>query len=380
MKKIISIILSGLLFLIPTAYAVDGQPTLEIDAKSVILMESSTGEVLYDVNCDERLPIASVTKIMTMLLICEAIDSGKISLEDMVSVSERAMSMGGSTMFLEAGESLSVSDMLKGIAVASANDGCVAMAEFLEGSVESFVEKMNKRAKELMMENTNFVNSNGLDVENHYSSARDVALMSRELLKHKLIFNYTTIWTDSLRDGKFELANTNKLIRFYDGATGLKTGSTSSAKCCISATAERDDLHLIAVVLGAPDSKARFSGAKTLLDYGFSAFSVKKYTTKNEDLGEVKILKGVDELLSICAKDEISILKSRGENPDTERKLNIKENLKAPIKTGDIVGELIILENGEEISRCEICASESIDKKTFTMMFYENLLRFFGKI
>lgn len=380
MKRIISIILSGLLFLMSTAYAVNGQPTLEIDAKSVILMENSTGEILYDANCDERLPIASVTKIMTMLLICEAIDSGKISLDDMVPVSERAMSMGGSTMFLEAGESLSVSDMLKGIAVASANDGCVAMAEYLEGSVETFVDKMNSRAKELMMENTNFVNTNGLDAENHYSSAKDVAIMSRELLKHELIFNYTKIWTDSLRDGKFELANTNKLIRFYDGATGLKTGSTSGAMCCISATAKREDLHLIAVVLGAPNSNARFTGARTLLDYGFSAFSVKKYATKNEDLGEVEILKGKDTQLSICAKDDISILKSKGENPESERNLIIKDNLKAPIKAGDTVGELVISENGNEVARCDILAAETIERKTFGQMFSENLTRFFGKI
>ena len=380
MKKIISIIVSYLLILTTSVHGVEGQPTLEIDAKSVILMESSTGKILYDVNCDERLPIASVTKIMTMLLICESVDSGKITLDDMVPVSERAMSMGGSTMFLEAGESLSVSDMLKGIAVASANVGCVAMAEFLEGSVEAFVEKMNTRAKELGMENTNFVNTNGLDVENHYSSAKDVAIMSRELLKHELIFNYTKIWTDSLRNGKFELANTNKLIRFYDGATGLKTGSTSEAMCCISATAKRDDLHLIAVVLGAPDSNARFAGARTLLDYGFSAFSLKKYTSKNEDLGEVEVLKGEDTLLSICAKDEISLLKSKGENPESEKNLIIKDNLKAPIKVGDIVGELIIAENGNEVARCDILASESIEKKTFGQMFSENLTRFFGKI
>ena len=195
---------------------------------------------------------------MTMLLICEAVDNGKITLEDMVPVSENAMSYGGSTMFLEAGEQLSVNDMLKGIAVASANDGCVAMAEFLEGSETAFVDKMNEKAKELGMENTQFMNTNGLDEDGHYSSARDVALMSHELLKHPVILNYTTIWTDSLRDGKFKLANTNKLVRFYSGANGLKTGSTSKALCCISASAIRDDMQLIAVVLGAPTSAKRF--------------------------------------------------------------------------------------------------------------------------
>ncbi len=378
MKKIISVLLSCITFFITVASAIQNQPNLGIDAKSCVLMEASTGELLYDENKDERLPIASVTKIMTMLLICEALDEGKIKLEDMVTVSERAMSMGGSTMFLETGESLSVNDMLKGIAVASANDGCVAMAEFLEGSVESFVEKMNKKAKELGMENTNFVNTNGLDADNHYSSAEDVAKMSRALLSHEVIFNYTTIWTDSLRDGKFELANTNKLVRFYDGATGLKTGSTSKALCCVSATAKREDMHLIAVVLGAPNSKTRFSSARALLDYGFSAFSVKKYTAENEEIEPVKISKGVKDVVELYIKDEISLLSSRGEVVEAERKIEIKENLKAPVKKGDTVGEIVILKNGEEIGRSDVCAKETVDKKTFFMMFSDVFNKLIG--
>ena len=215
-----------------------------IEAKSYILIEQSTGRVLSENNADEQLPIASVTKVMTMLLIMEAIEDGKITFNDMVTVSENAMSYGGSTMFLEAGEQLTVHDMLKGIAVASANDGCVAMAEHLTGSETAFIEQMNKKAKELGMKNTNFVNTNGLDEENHYSSARDVAIMSRELLNHPEITKYTSIWTDELRDGKFQLANTNKLIRFYSGANGLKTGSTSQALCCLSASAKRDGMQL----------------------------------------------------------------------------------------------------------------------------------------
>lgn len=378
MKRIFAVFLSAFIFFTTSASAVSNQPNLGIDAKSCVLMEKSTGEILYDENKDERLPIASVTKIMTMLLICEALDEGKITLEDMVPVSERAMSMGGSTMFLETGESLSVSDMLKGIAVASANDGCVAMAEFLEGSVESFVEKMNKRAVELGMSNTNFVNTNGLDADNHYSSAEDVAKMSRELLSHDVIFNYTTIWTDSLRDGKFELANTNKLVRFYDGATGLKTGSTSKALCCVSATAKREDMHLIAVVLGAPNSNARFSSARALLDYGFSAFSVKKYTNEKEELEPVKISKGVEDTVPLYIKDEISVLSSRGEEDNTERKTEIKKNLKAPLKQGDTVGELVIIKNGEEIGRSDICVAKTVEKKTFFMMFSDVLNMLMG--
>lgn len=222
MKKILSIILVICSLGVTQVYADD--PLENLNAKSLFLMEADSGSTLYEKNADEQLPIASVTKIMTMLLIMEAIDNGKITLDEMVTVSERAMSMGGSTMFLETGEQLSVSDMLKGIAVASANDGAVAMAEHIAGSETAFVDMMNSRAKELGMNNTNFVNTNGLDDDNHYSSARDVAVMSRELIKHKKIFEYTTIWMDSLRDGKFQLANTNKLIRFYNGANGLKTG------------------------------------------------------------------------------------------------------------------------------------------------------------
>lgn len=374
MKRIVSFVILCFVLFMDVANA----DNLELNSKSVVLTEAGTGEILYEVNKDERLPIASVTKIMTMLLICEDLDAGKISLDDMVSVSERAMSMGGSTMFLETGESLSVSDMLKGIAVASANDGCVAMAEFLEGSVESFVERMNKRAEELGMENTNFVNTNGLDSDNHYSSAEDVAKMSRELLKHDVIFNYTTIWTDSLRDGKFELANTNKLIRFYDGATGLKTGSTSKALCCISATAKRDDMHLIAVVLGAPDSKTRFSDARTLLDYGFSKYSVKKYVAREEQLEDIAILKGKTDRLPVFAKDEISVLRARGDSEDAEKEIKINENLKAPISVGDCVGEIIITKDGEEIGRTDILAGANIEKKTFFDMLSDILQKLAG--
>ncbi|MBR0028591.1 MAG: D-alanyl-D-alanine carboxypeptidase, partial [Clostridia bacterium] len=248
MKRIISLIISVSVILGTVATAEgENAPELNIDARAAILIEQESGTVMYEMNSDEQMPIASVTKIMTMLLIMEAVDSGQIALDDMVTVSENAMSYGGSTMFLETGEKLSVNDMLKGIAVASANDGCVAMAEFLAGSEDAFVDMMNKKAAELGMKNTHFMNTNGLDEDNHFSSARDVAIMSRELLKHKTIFNYTSIWMDTLRGGKFQLANTNKLIRYYDGANGLKTGSTSKALCCLSASAKRDDMQLIAV-------------------------------------------------------------------------------------------------------------------------------------
>lgn len=372
MKHFIAII-SAILVLLQTIHANADTPDLGIEAKSALLMEASTGEVLYSVNPDEQLPIASVTKIMTMLLIMEDLDSGKITTEDMVSVSERAMSMGGSTMFLETGESLSVNDMLKGIAVASANDGCVAMAEFLSGSVESFVERMNQKAKELGMTNTNFVNTNGLDADNHYSSAADVAKMSRELLKHEKIFEYTTIWTDSLRDGKFDLANTNRLVRFYDGATGLKTGSTSKALCCISATAKREDMHLIAVVLGAPNSDARFSGARSLLDYGFSAYSVKKYASAAEACEAVPVKNGVRDTVKSEVRDEISMLESRNLTGEIEKRVTFAKDVKAPVYKGDYLGELVVMRDGERIGSSEIIASEDVEKKTYFMIVAEIL-------
>ncbi len=334
---------------------------VETDAKSVLLMEQSSGKVLYEENGDEQLPIASVTKIMTMLLIMEAVDNGTIKLDDMVSVSENAMSYGGSTMFLEAGEELSVHDMLKGIAVASANDGCVAMAEFLEGSEAAFVEKMNNKAQELGMTNTHFVNTNGLDDDNHYSSARDVAIMSRELLGHEKIFDYTTIWMDTLRDGKFQLANTNKLIRFYNGATGLKTGSTSKALCCLSASAKRDDMHLIAVVLGAPTSAKRFSSAKALLDYGFAGYKIEKATVKDEEFMRCEIAKGVEKDIGVCASEDFSILKARGDNEETQKEVTLNDKISAPINKGDKLGVIKITTEDCE-KEVDLVATQDVEK------------------
>ena len=260
-----------ILILPVSAAAEDG---ISFNAKSVILTEASTGKTLFESNSHESLPPASVTKIMTMLLIMEAIDRGEISYDTVVTASERAKSMGGSTIFLDTNEKMSVEDLLKGIAVASGNDACVAMAEHLCGSEEAFAAKMNERAAQLGMKDTHFVNCNGLDAPGHYTSAYDIALMSRELMRHKDIFKFTTIWMDSLRGGKFSLANTNKLIRFYSGANGLKTGSTSVAGCCISAAAKRGEMQLIAVVLGAPTSKERFAAASNLLNYGFANYGV----------------------------------------------------------------------------------------------------------
>ena len=341
----------------------EGNTDLGLNAKSAILMEESTGNILYESNPDERLPIASVTKVMTMLLIMEAVDSGKISLDDMVTVSENAMSYGGSTMFLETGEQLTVNDMLKGIAVASANDGCVAMAEHLAGSESAFVDMMNEKAKKLGMENTHFMNTNGLDEEDHYSSARDVAIMSRELMKHETIFNYTSIWMDTLRGGKFQLANTNKLIRFYDGANGLKTGSTSKALCCLSAAAKRNDMQLIAVVLGAPTSAERFASAKSLLDYGFANYAVNTQITAGDEVQKIAVEKGVDKEVGVVAGDSCSTLVKKGQEDNITKEIKIDETITAPIEAGQKIGTMTISPDSEVIADIDLNASSAVEKK-----------------
>lgn len=369
MKKIICICCAVFLLFSNPVFAENGAP--ETSAKSVLLMEQSTGNVLYEKNADEQLPIASVTKIMTMLLICEAIDGGKITMEDMVPVSEKAMSMGGSTMFLDAGEELSVYEMLKGIAVASANDGCVAMGEYLSGSTEAFVAEMNKRASELGMSGTNFLNTNGLDEDGHCSTARDVALMSRELLRHEEIFQFTTIWTDKMHNGQYDLANTNKLIRFYPGANGLKTGSTSKAKCCISAAAKRDDMQLIAVVLGAETSNDRFSDARALLDYGFANYAVDKLAQRDNGVGTMSVKRGVKDSISVCPKQDFSYLVPKGKKGSCETELFLLESIKAPIEKGQVVGNMVFKFDGNEIGEVELTAGESVAKKSLTEIIGE---------
>ena len=363
MKKVICFFICVCFMMQSVVVFAEGNTDLGLNAKSAILMEESTGNILYESNPDERLPIASVTKVMTMLLIMEAVDSGKISLDDMVTVSENAMSYGGSTMFLETGEQLTVNDMLKGIAVASANDGCVAMAEHLAGSESAFVDMMNEKAKELGMENTHFMNTNGLDEDDHYSSARDVAIMSRELMKHVTIFNYTSIWMDTLRGGKFQLANTNKLIRFYDGANGLKTGSTSKALCCLSAAAKRNDMQLIAVVLGAPTSAERFASAKSLLDYGFANYAVNTQITAGDEVQKIAVEKGVDKEVGVVAGDSCSTLVKKGQEDNITKEIKIDETITAPIEAGQKIGTMTISRDGEVIADIDLNASSAVEKK-----------------
>ena len=363
MKKVICFFICVCFMMQSVVVFAEGNTDLGLNAKSAILMEESTGNILYESNPDERLPIASVTKVMTMLLIMEAVDSEKISLDDMVTVSENAMSYGGSTMFLETGEQLTVNDMLKGIAVASANDGCVAMAEHLAGSESAFVDMMNEKAKELGMENTHFMNTNGLDEDDHYSSARDVAIMSRELMKHETIFNYTSIWMDTLRGGKFQLANTNKLIRFYDGANGLKTGSTSKALCCLSAAAKRNDMQLIAVVLGAPTSAERFASAKSLLDYGFANYAVNTQITAGDEVQKIAVEKGVDKEVGVVAGDSCSTLVKKGQEDNITKEIKIDETITAPIEAGQKIGTMTISRDGDVIADIDLNALSAVEKK-----------------
>lgn len=336
----------------------------DVDALSAVLMDAETGEILYAKNADEALPPASVTKVMTLLLIMEAVDTGRLSLTDMIRVSEYAASMGGSQVYLEPGEEMSLEDMLKSIVVSSANDAAVAVAETIAGSEEAFVKMMNDRAAELGMEHTNFENVTGLDDDtaNHLISAEDIAIMSRELLKHETILNYTTIWMDTIRNGAFGLSNTNRLIRFYSGATGLKTGSTSKAKFCISATAKRDNLHLIAVIMGSPTRDTRNEMAKKLLDWGFANFAMYRYPSAA--VGTVRVLGGIKETCEAGYGDFTKLMKRGTENGVTVEIL-LDEEIPAPIKKGDPIGRIIYRLGDEIIGENEIVARENVEKISF---------------
>lgn len=368
--KLISLVCVILLLFNYSAFA-KAEPAndLNIQAKSAVLMEASTGKILYEQNSHEKLPPASVTKVMTMLLIMEAIDNGKISFDDMVTSSEYAASMGGSQIYLEPGEQMSVHDMLKAIAVASGNDASVAMAEHIYGSEEAFVKAMNDKAKELGMNDTNFVNCNGLDADNHYTSAYDIALMSRELLKHPKIHDYLTIWIDSLRDGKFGLANTNKLIRFYPGANGIKTGSTGKALYCLSASAKRDGMQLIAVIMAAPNTKERFNAATKLLDYGFANYSIVSGAKKGELVGELDVLKGITNKVNLVAASDFNALIKKGQQGNIDKKVNIADNLHAPVEKGQKVGEIVFSAGGEEVGKVDVITSEAVEKVSVDKVF-----------
>lgn len=342
------------------------QVDLAPNAQSVVLMDADTGTILLQKDGDKRLPPASITKVMTMLLIMEAIEQEKISYDDMVVVSEHAASMGGSQIFLEAGERMSVDHLLKGIAMASGNDASVALAEAIAGSEEMFVQMMNERAKQLGMVNTNFVNSSGLPAENHYSSAHDIALMSRELLKHSKITEYTKKYQDYLREdteNPFWLVNTNKLVRFYPEVDGLKTGYTSEAKFCLAATAKKGNFRVIAVVLGEPNTKTRNAEVVKLFDYAFAQYTNHPIFKEGDSMGTYPIEKGHIQHMPLTAKHQYSVLlKKGGADKNIRHEIQLNEKLKAPIKIGEPIGKLIVYENDVQIAEFTIPSSIEVRK------------------
>lgn len=342
---------------------------VNINFKSALLMEANSGKVIYEYNQHEKLPPASVTKIMTMLLAMEDVDSGRIKLSDKVTVSARAKSIGGTTMCLQTGEVRTVEELLKGIAVQSANDGAVAMAEFLGGTEENFVKRMNARAKELGLKDTNFVNPMGFYDPNHYTSAHDIAIMSRELLKHKKILNYTQIWMETISEGRkspFTLINTNKLLKGYKGCDGLKTGYVSQAKYCISATAVRNNVRFIAVIMGSPTSKERSASVSKLLNYGFAKFESKKIVNKDEVVGEFSFPKSKPEKAKVIAKDDLSIILEKGTKVNYEKKLELNKDIKLPIKAGDVVGTYKVFNGNSVLGEVPVVTEKDVTKLKLT--------------
>ena len=363
MKRIISIffvIMLSFLMVIPVFSIEIKEPNLNINVKSAVLMDAKTGTVLYSLNKDAMLPPASVTKIMTLLLVFEAIEAGKLSYEDKLTVSENASSMGGSQVYLEPGEVMQVEELLKCVIIASANDAALTLAEHVGGSEDNFVYMMNERAKELGMKNTHFENVTGLDddVVNHLTTAYDIATMSKELIKHKKVSEYATIWMDTIRNGEFGLTNTNRLVRYYQGITGLKTGSTSKAGFCVSATAKRDGMELIAVIMGAESSDIRNSCATKLLDYGFANYSL--YEDNNTDYGTINVLGGVKNQ-AILNSESYTVLVPKGVNKKISKEIEIIENIAAPVRKGDVIGKVKYISNGEIIGENNIFCSENIE-------------------
>jgi|Deesub1362A_J573_1020465.scaffolds.fasta_scaffold09810_2 D-alanyl-D-alanine carboxypeptidase (penicillin-binding protein 5/6) len=368
--KICLLVLYIFNILLPSIVFAQPDTDLQLSAKSAILVEATTGRVLFEKNSHEKLPPASITKIMTILLAMEAIKKGTVSLRDKVVISKKAWKMGGSQVFLGIGEEQSLENLLKAIAIASGNDASVAVAEHIMGSEEAFVALMNKRAKELEMQNTHFVNSHGLHHPDHYTTAFDIALMSKELVKHEEIFKWTTIWLDYLEHTDKErnptmLANTNDLIKWYKGADGLKTGSHSEAKYCLAATAKRNSLRLIAVVLGVPTSKQRFHETARLLDYGFANYTSAEFIKKGEEIGKVRVEKGkLPEVIAISEQTLNTIMK-RGEESEIEKKIELKEKIEAPVKKGEILGKAYALKNGKIINEVNLIAAFEVKRATF---------------
>lgn len=385
LAKSITILLLFFTVFSSTAFAQEGSVNLAKDSSSAILMERDTGTILFEKNSREKLPPASMTKIMTMLLIMESIDHGKITLDERVRTSERAASMGGSQIFLEPGEEMTVEEMLKGIAIASGNDASVAMAEHLAGSEENFVMMMNEKAKELGLTDTNFMNSNGLPADNHYTTAYDLAVISKELLKYEHILTYTSLYEDYLRedtDRKFWLVNTNKLVKFYPGVDGLKTGYTREAKYCLTATAKKNDMRVIAVVMGAPTPKDRNRQITEMLDYSFSQYMTHKLYDRGHIITEAKVGKGQKPKVNAVTSESVSLLTKKGETIDNiNEKIVLDDSLRAPIKKGQEIGTLILEKDGEEVLlEVKLVAEEDITEATWWQLFKRTTAKFGGRL
>ena len=373
MKKFLFLIFAFLIIPVSiSAESVDLAP----NATSAIIIEASTGTVIYNKNEHEKLAPASMTKMMGLLLIMEQIEKGNLKWDEMITASANASAMGGSQIFLETGEQMTVEELVKGISIASGNDAMVAMAERIAGTEEAFVELMNKKASELGLKNTNFKNCTGLDAENHYSSANDMAIIAKELVKHDKILEFSGTYEDYIREGtdkSFWLVNTNKLVRFYQGVDGLKTGYTSTAGYCLTATAKRNGMRLITVVMNEPDSTTRNNETTSMLDYGFNAYGMEQLLNKDNVLGKIKVDLGKEEYVEVVPKEDINIL-----NNKTNDKRNVSynislNNVKAPIKVGDIVGKINVIENNKTIMTVDVTVKESIDKENFLISYLKNL-------
>lgn len=373
MKKILSVILCIFITAAPMCVCVSALEEIPegVKAKSVVLMDQTTGQVLLKQNENEKLYPASVTKIMSLLLVMEAIDGNKIRLTDTVTTSTEAASKGGSQIWLKEGETMTVDDLLKATAVYSANDACTALGEYVAGSNDGFITMMNERARELGMKNTHFDNCTGLDDDSttHLTTAYDIALMSRELMKHSLIKEYTTIWMDSLREGKTELVNTNKLIRFYSGATGLKTGTTSKAGCCISATATREGTSLIAVVMGADNSTDRFESAKALLNWGFANYTTVMPQIDKSLITDVNILKGEERTITPQLPPASAVIVPKGKEGDIKQEIELTTGVEAPVESNQLLGTVKITLDGKKLGEYNLTAPHYVERLSFGTVF-----------
>jgi D-alanyl-D-alanine carboxypeptidase (penicillin-binding protein 5/6) len=384
MKQLFSfilVLLLGVSTLSPSAFGAEKKaPSLAEKAESAILIERDTGEILYEKNGDEKLPPASMTKVMTMILVMDALDKGKIKMSDKVRTSEHAASMGGSQIFLEPGEEMTVEQMLKGIAIASGNDASVAMAEHIAGSEEEFVSMMNQKAKDLGLKNTKFQNPTGLSVEDHYSTAHDMSIMAKELLKYEGITKFTGTYEDYLRedtDKKFWLVNTNRLLKFYDGVDGLKTGYTKEAKYCLTATAKKGNMRVVAVVFGADTPKDRNSQITKMLDYAFSKYETSPLYKRDQVVGEVKVAKGKDKTVEVVTSEPISILNEKGQGKaNMKKEVKLNKDLKAPLKKGDEVGTLIIKKDGKVVTTSPLLAKDSMKEASWWNFFKRTFTTF----